>query len=771
MGDIMKFNTYERLLVSKDDKIIEANRNFLEITGYTESELLDKTLIEASQLFRIDSQVNLQEMEDHTAIFLFTKELAAIEGTMSVEFMNNGAERVFSFTTNPINSVSEKFNLATQFAASRGNGIALLSFSGEQSNVLLINSNQSFLNFLEPPYNIKSNSIGKKMADISQAYSDGKLSHIKEHIINTGEPYHIKEIGIDSRNSGENYWDINLVPILGEGVLKYVLVSLSNVTEVVLSRKTIEQRNEQLKVVIENIPDETIIFDQELNITFSNKAARNITCMDQSSSKNMNKIIKNVVIFDKDNQIIPDGNFPCQRVARGECILDYIISTNKASGVIYREVNGFPIYNKSGRLSGGVIIYKDINDRMQAEETRLIKTQKELLTKVIEALDFELIRCTYPELKIISIDGNGWNSFRKINKDIECIDSLIGESYFTIYPICEGTKRKDLSLYLMEKEDYSYIDYTDHIVDGEKRFFKTINQPIYGLNNKVVEIIFITIDITDEVQAKNKAKEALGMQSQMFSMISHELKTPLNVIFSAVQLIEMYLKEAKNQINKKAINNNISTIKQNGYRLIKLINNIIELSSMECGFYKLDLSNRNIIETVESIVESVRSYVETKGLCIIFDTEVEEKIIAIDVEKVESIVLNLISNAVKFSHENETIYVDMKDQGDFIEIHVRDSGIGIDKKNLETIFDKYSKLDDSLAINTEGSGIGLALVQTTVELIGGEISVESEVGKGSVFTVRLPVKLLDESESKTPIEHTDLANRINQINIELSDIV
>lgn len=328
--------------------------------------------------------------------------------------------------------------------------------------------------------------------------------------------------------------------------------------------------------------------------------------------------------------------------------------------------------------------------------------------------------------------------------------------------------RKELNYYLIEKGEYSYIDYTNHTIDGEQRYFKTINQPIFGLNNKIVEIIFITTDITDEVKAKNKMEETLDMQNQMFSTISHELKTPLSIIFSASQVIEMYLKKEIDKINKEDISKNISTIKQNCYRFIKLINNIIDLSSIESGFYKLRFSNENIIEIVEDIVDSVRSFVEDKGLSIVFDTEIEEMMIAVDVDKMERIILNLISNAVKFSPKNGNIYIDIKAKEDFVEILVRDCGMGIEKIHLNTIFDKYKKADNSLSRNAEGSGIGLALVKTMVNLIGGEISVESELGKGSLFTVRLPVKISGEVEVINNMEHLD--NRIERINIEFSDV-
>lgn len=755
MENMEKVNTHERILISKDNIIIDVDENFLDLSGYMKSEIVGKTLLKVSKILRIDRQVDLGSLEEGTNIFLFTKELVPIEGTISCQTMDNGGKKVFLFQGEYDNWVMEKFELADQLGRGRGDGVAILSFPG----LILINSNQNNLDFLEPPYNKKSESIGKNIIEISLKYWDVKFNDIKDHIINTGTPFYIEEIIIDSRLFGKSYWNITLVPIFKDKNLKYILLSLSNVTKKVWNRKAIKQKNEELEAVIKNISNEIIIFDKDLNVTMCNQCLKNILYIDNSSSNNLNNITKHSIVFDKDEKLISNENLPFQRVARGEVVSDYLIQINNSLGQIYREVSGSPIYDKDGNFSAGVMVYRDVENRIKREEERLIKTQKELLAKVVEALDLEYIRCTYPELNIVSVNGNGLKSLENIN---------IGKSYFKMYPIDEETKRKELEIHLIEKGSYSYIDYTNHIIDGETRFFKTINQPIFGLNNKVVEIIFITIDITDEVKSRNKVEETLEMQNQMFSIVSHELKTPLSVILSASQLIEIYLKEEINRVNKEGIGRNINIIKQNCYRFNKLINNIIDLSSIESGFYRLNLENRNIIKVVEDISDSVRSYVEEKGVNIKFDTDTEEKIIALDVDKIERIMLNLISNAVKFSYKGESIYIEIKTKEDFVEILVQDYGVGINKKDLDTIFDKYKKVDNSLSRNAEGSGIGLALVKTMVGLIGGEISVESRLGKGSLFRVKLPVRVLEESEAIDTTE--DSNNIIEQINIEFSDI-
>ena len=256
-------------------------------------------------------------------------------------------------------------------------------------------------------------------------------------------------------------------------------------------------------------------------------------------------------------------------------------------------------------------------------------------------------------------------------------------------------------------------------------------------------------------------------QGEFLVNISHELKTPLNVIFSTAQLFSMYCNSGALDEKKDSIIKYIKSLKLNSYRLSKLINNIVDLSKIEAGFFKLSLSNNNIVEVVEEIVMSITTLTDSKGLNIIFDTDIEEKIIACDTEKVERIVLNLMSNAIKFSNEGDEIIVSIKDKNEFVEISVKDNGIGIEDEHLDIIFDRFKQVDKSLSRNTEGTGVGLSLVKSIVELAGGSIYAESEFGKGSKFTVMLPSeKVLQENM----IYSSKMRSGDESIRVEFSDI-
>jgi two-component system, sensor histidine kinase ChiS len=260
------------------------------------------------------------------------------------------------------------------------------------------------------------------------------------------------------------------------------------------------------------------------------------------------------------------------------------------------------------------------------------------------------------------------------------------------------------------------------------------------------------------------------LKTEFFTNISHELKTPLNVICSTIQLIRS-LDESK-KLGDERIKYYFSIMNQNSLRLLRLINNIIDTSKIAGNYYNLILKNDNIIYIVEELVQSVAELAQSKGINIIFDTEIEEKIIIFDEEKIERIILNLLSNAVKFTDSNGSIFVNIYDRGNYIEVSVRDTGIGIPEDKLNFIFERFAQVDKSTTRKNEGSGIGLSLVKSLVEIHGGTIHVKSRQGEGSEFTVTLPVKTLsvEEMESTATGKDVNKSRYKENLKIEFSDL-
>jgi len=268
----------------------------------------------------------------------------------------------------------------------------------------------------------------------------------------------------------------------------------------------------------------------------------------------------------------------------------------------------------------------------------------------------------------------------------------------------------------------------------------------------------------DELIAYDKVK------TDFLTNMSHELRTPLNVICSTIQLLKSL--DGSKRLGEEKIKYYINIMNQNSLRLLRLINNIIDTTKIEADYISLNLKNGDIVYIVEEISQSVAEYIKSHGITLIFDTDIEEKTIAFDEEKIERIVLNLLSNAVKFTKKNGSILVNIYDKGDLIEISIKDTGIGIPKDKLKFIFERFAQIDKSTSRHNEGSGIGLTLVKSLVEMHGGKIHANSEEGKGSEFIITLPVKIVDSKQEENNLNNKEVfeTNYEENLLIEFSDI-
>ena len=292
---------------------------------------------------------------------------------------------------------------------------------------------------------------------------------------------------------------------------------------------------------------------------------------------------------------------------------------------------------------------------------------------------------------------------------------------------------------------------------------------VLGYNFKNRKISLLKNQIEEDSRLIKENAELESIRNQFFANISHEFKTPLNVILGTVQIFELY--STKESLDIIKVRKHVQVMKQNCRRLLRLINNLIDSTRIDAGFLKANLQNYNIVSIIEEITLSVAEFASTRDIELIFDTDSEEEIVACDVDKLERIILNLLSNAIKFTNPGGKIFVSIFHKGDAIILSVKDTGIGIPEDEQEAIFERFKQIEQTLSRNNEGSGIGLSLVKTFVEMHGGNIFVKSECNKGSEFIIELPIKSLadlgDLSRNNNGYLYHD---RIEKINIEFSDI-
>ena len=314
---------------------------------------------------------------------------------------------------------------------------------------------------------------------------------------------------------------------------------------------------------------------------------------------------------------------------------------------------------------------------------------------------------------------------------------------------------------------------------------RELDLEISGINlvfNGNLNFIGVIRDITEIVQAnaykeeveKNKkmldeVRENDRVKTEFFENLAHELRTPLNVILGIVQLQDQLYNNGNVQAARNSSRKYNDILKQNCYRLIRMVNNVLDMTKIDSGYLNLKLKNEDIISAVENITMSVVEYAATMGINIIFDTDVEEKLMAFDSEKMERIILNLLSNAVKFTPEGKNIFVCIEDMGESVKILIKDEGEGIPMEKQQFIFNRFIQLDNCCKKKVTGTGIGLALVKSLVEAHGGNIEVISEVGVGSEFIITLPVRIVKESGRDNRLLSGENRN-VEKVCIEFSDI-
>ncbi len=255
-------------------------------------------------------------------------------------------------------------------------------------------------------------------------------------------------------------------------------------------------------------------------------------------------------------------------------------------------------------------------------------------------------------------------------------------------------------------------------------------------------------------------------KTDFFSNIIHELKTPISVILGAIQLAESKLQPPGGKEN--GLLKNYRSIRQNCYRLIRLVNNLLDFTRLDSGFLKLNLSNCNIVWFVEEISQSVIPYAKQKNIEIIFDTQSEEIYTAVDMEKLERSVLNLLSNAIKFTGPSGSICVNTYAAEGKAFISVRDTGIGIPADKQQEIFNRFQQVGSELSRENEGSGIGLSIVKSFVEMHQGSIKLNSTQGEGSEFIIELPVRHVEQKQEENMQDRS--VKMAEAVNIEFSAV-
>jgi two-component system phosphate regulon sensor histidine kinase PhoR len=543
---------------------------------------------------------------------------------------------------------------------------------------------------------------------------------------------------------------------------------------------------EDVNVIMDSLPNLIYVIDNEGKIIYINKSAKNIMREDgiPIDLNNYSELMRIYQVSDESG-IVDLRNMILENRLNNGTQKSSILKWSKDDRVRFIKTVITPLIN-NGYANCHVISGEDVTEnylmeeQLKKERENFITISTELKTKcdIIEILrnrEKEHLMHLKDVINNISegilvLDNKG--KFNFCNRSVYSIININPSDLIYYGNIGVKYKIKDLSGRAIKIEEVfnsntSVKNLILSFVDEKNEIEKYIEFNVNPIFNKTKELLYTIIslkDVTSSVKHNIELEKITMMKDEFFAVMSHELRTPLTLIHSSLQLAYgVYEQEISSNIDRT-----LSRINQNCSRLLKLINNILDITKAEAGFLTVVSTNFEIVSTTEMIVSSVNNFALSRDIELVFDTNEEEMYVNLDKDKYEKILLNLLSNAIKFTPEGKEILVTLNIDKENIYLTVKDEGVGIPEDKLESIFDRFAQVNSSLSRRAEGTGLGLSLVKKLVEMMGGTIYVNSTINVGSEFVIRFgKFEITEKFVDNYSMVDVNISDKIN---IEFSDI-
>ncbi len=489
-----------------------------------------------------------------------------------------------------------------------------------------------------------------------------------------------------------------------------------DVTQSRAAEEALRKSEAYLRTLIENMPIDFWALDRDLRYTLQSPTSR--AAVGDVVGLRADEVDVSGPLRDK----WVDEN---RRVLRGETVQgEYDIVTK--SGEVRRYISSTAPVRVGGHVEAVIGTSMDITARRIAEEG--LRKSEAYLRTIIDNMPVDFF----------SIDRELRYTMQSPTSKAT-IGDLVGRRVDEVdMPVAYreqwlGELRRVLSGETVQTE-YDLLS-----ADGEVRTYQTNAAPV-RVDGVPVAVVGTSIDITERTRAaqelqlaKERAEAADRLKSSFLATMSHELRTPLNSIIGFTGILLQELAGPLNDEHKKQL----SMVQTSARHLLALINDVLDISKIEAGELKIDKNLFDVPDLIEKIAGVARPLVLKKGLSLFVDVDPQVGAIRSDRRRAGQVLMNLVSNAIKFTPTGE-IRVRCRLDGDWLVLSVADTGIGMKTEDLGRLFVPFQQVESGLTRNYEGTGLGLSISKRLVTMLGGDISVDSEPGRGSTFTVRLP---------------------------------
>ncbi|HEY3404019.1 MAG TPA: ATP-binding protein [Ohtaekwangia sp.] len=517
----------------------------------------------------------------------------------------------------------------------------------------------------------------------------------------------------------------------------------------------------RLSSLVETVPTAIAMIDIHGKVILSNKEVQRFLPSDRVPSVDPERQSRWIAWYPNGERMEPE-NYPAARSLRGERVvpgLEFLYEQDDGSQVWCR-VSSVPILDENGQVTGSLLSITDINELKKFSESLAESEQK--FRSLVETYA-QAVWETNARGKV-EVDSPSWRAFTG-----QTFEEWVGTGWINaIHP----DDREHI-----EKLWHNAVA-TGQNVDAEFRLqyagngYRWMNfraTTILGLKGNIVKWTCMILDIHQRKEAERLQKELNTKLQEMdiaktnfFHNVSHEFRTPLALLIGPLEDI---IKSGKTKMRPDELQK-LQMSFRSAMRLQKLVNTLLDFARIEAGKLEAFYQPTDFVAYTTERAANFQSAIETAGLKYVVKTEAIDAPVYLNREMWEKIVFNLLSNAFKFTHAGK-VEVIIREKKKNVELRIKDTGIGIEAKNMDRIFDRFVRFEGTRARTYEGTGIGLALIRELVTAHGGTIKVKSREGEGSEFTVsipkgkkHLPAKQIFETREQLP------ADRISHLFME-----